>query len=428
MVLMVWMAQSALGAIQPDRLYEVASKSVFVVEAIDDRGRTTKQGSAVVVGRRLLVTNCHVVSGAKRVDVRRADRRLTTELTSQDTARDLCLLKTREDVGAGVATRSSSTLRVGERVYAIGSPLGLELTMSEGLVSSLRKADDGFLIQTNAAISPGSSGGGLFDADARLIGITSFQKASGQNLNFALPAEWISAADERATKAFAARQDQASLYARAHDAQDRDDWQSLLGLGAEWASKFPSHIGGWAWTGRALEMLGRKDEAVGAYRRATGASVSVPEDALTLWLTYIWLGQIYRANGSDASCADAYAEAMLLVPDDLIYGNLYHCLVRSGDAARSVEVHSAIASRHPQSKIGWIGLGRAYLTQRKPQDAERAFRELLAIDPSHVQGLYGLVLAKGMMGDKDGVVSAIERLEKANPEMAEKLLKSFDKQ
>ncbi len=72
------------------------------------------------------------------------------------------------------------------------SPQGLELTISEGIVSSLRSVPDvGTVIQTSAAISPGSSGGGLFDSSGRLIGITTFQSKSGQNLNFAVPAEWI---------------------------------------------------------------------------------------------------------------------------------------------------------------------------------------------------------------------------------------------
>jgi S1-C subfamily serine protease len=82
---------------------------------------------------------------------------------------------------------------VGERVYAIGAPEGLELTISEGLVSGLREYENVRVIQTSAAISHGSSGGGLFDVNGRLIGITTFSLKEGQNLNFALPGEWIQA-------------------------------------------------------------------------------------------------------------------------------------------------------------------------------------------------------------------------------------------
>jgi hypothetical protein len=94
---------------------------------------------------------------------------------------------------------STRGLKVGQPVYAVGAPRGLELTLSSGIVSSLRRnllgndfPDDQLpIIQTDAAISGGSSGGGLFDGEGRLIGITSFGIRDGQNLNFALPAEWI---------------------------------------------------------------------------------------------------------------------------------------------------------------------------------------------------------------------------------------------
>jgi tetratricopeptide (TPR) repeat protein len=85
----------------------------------------------------------------------------------------------------------SSTLTTGERAYAVGAPEGLELTFSEGVISALRDMEGVRIIQTSAAISPGSSGGGLFDTRGRLVGITTLQFREGQSLNFALPGEWI---------------------------------------------------------------------------------------------------------------------------------------------------------------------------------------------------------------------------------------------
>jgi len=93
--------------------------------------------------------------------------------------------------------RASSSLAVGERVYAIGAPEGLELTLSEGVISGLRDFDGAHVIQTSAPVSPGSSGGGLFDAHGHLIGITTFSMKEGQNLNFALPTEWVDALVKR---------------------------------------------------------------------------------------------------------------------------------------------------------------------------------------------------------------------------------------
>jgi S1-C subfamily serine protease len=89
----------------------------------------------------------------------------------------------------------SKQITVGQNVFAVGNPKGLELTMSAGLVSSLRRNTAGqlVLIQTSAAISGGSSGGGLFDAQGNLVGLTTLGSVTGdaQNLNFAIPAEWV---------------------------------------------------------------------------------------------------------------------------------------------------------------------------------------------------------------------------------------------
>jgi hypothetical protein len=90
-----------------------------------------------------------------------------------------------------VRIASSQWLEVGDPVYAIGAPQGLELTLSDGLISGIRESKGTEYIQTTAPISKGSSGGGLFDAQGRLVGITTMFLKEGQSLNFAVPAELI---------------------------------------------------------------------------------------------------------------------------------------------------------------------------------------------------------------------------------------------
>nr|WP_236873602.1 S1C family serine protease [Burkholderia sp. PAMC 26561] len=89
----------------------------------------------------------------------------------------------------------AKTIKVGQRVFAIGSPLGRENTLSDGLISGINRDLAGAVnhIQFSAPISHGSSGGGLFDGDGRLVGITSsmIPSSEAENINFAIPAEWI---------------------------------------------------------------------------------------------------------------------------------------------------------------------------------------------------------------------------------------------
>lgn len=191
-------------ALTPQEVYARVSASVWKVLTYDADGLPLGQGSAVVVGDAALITNCHVLKRAKRVVVRRETLSMDARLDLWDPQRDLCQLRATGLAAPAVGLGASSRIVVGQPVYAIGNPKGLDLTMSAGLVSSLRRNDAGqlILIQTSAAISGGSSGGGLFDDQGQLVGLTTIGSvgADTQNLNFAVPADWIRELPERHAK------------------------------------------------------------------------------------------------------------------------------------------------------------------------------------------------------------------------------------
>lgn len=188
-------AVSQVQALTPAELFTKVSPSVWRVRTYDKEGLPLGLGSAVVVAPETLVTNCHVLRKAERFVLLHDSQSLPGTLELWDAARDLCQVKARGLNAPAVVLGETRGLLVGQNVYALGSPAGLELTLSAGLVSSLRRDDDQrlMMIQTSAPISPGSSGGGLFDDHARLIGLTTMTlaSASAQNLNFALPVDWI---------------------------------------------------------------------------------------------------------------------------------------------------------------------------------------------------------------------------------------------
>jgi S1-C subfamily serine protease len=180
------------------------------VQTLDGDGLPLVQGSAVVVAPSQLVTNCHVLARARRVQVRRDGQAkvMAAKLVLWDVQRDLCQLEVQGAVAPSVRLGSSAAAAVGQPAYAIGHPKGLDLTLSAGLVSSLRRNSAGqlVLIQTSAAISGGSSGGGLFNEEGELLGLTTIASIAGdaQNLNFAIPADWIRDLPRRHATALAA--------------------------------------------------------------------------------------------------------------------------------------------------------------------------------------------------------------------------------
>jgi serine protease Do len=169
---------SAQDTMSAEQLYQYLAPSVWLVRSLDADGLLVSTGSAVVTGVETLLTNCHVLKGAKRLVVRNDNVLHEARLRHIDVERDLCEISARNLRAPAVALGDSDQLTVGQKVYALGNPRGLELTLSDGIVSALRRDEDLrhlHFIQTTAPISPGSSGGGLFDNQGRLIGITTLQ-------------------------------------------------------------------------------------------------------------------------------------------------------------------------------------------------------------------------------------------------------------
>ena len=174
------------------KVFENAWRSVVVVTNGD------AQGSGVIIRPNVVATNCHVVEEGGEIAVyksvgRRADteRSFSASIRRADVAKDFCLLDVDGLWGVPAAVRRYDTLTVGEDVYGLGAPQGYDLSLSSGLVSQLRTLDGTRYIQTDAAISPGSSGGGLFDNEGNLVGIMTFKIAeqSTEGIGFAIAAD-----------------------------------------------------------------------------------------------------------------------------------------------------------------------------------------------------------------------------------------------
>ena len=179
-------------ALDGSALFKRLKVSVFQLEASLTQG--TSQGSAVAIGPSELLTNCHVVRGAQKIILRQDKTQLDAVVLRSDPVTDRCVIGVSGVTLTPVAgVRSSASLEVGEPAYTLGSPVGLQLTLGNGIISGQRDEADRHFVQTTAPISPGSSGGGLFDARGNLIGITTLVLAGrerlNQSLNFAIPAD-----------------------------------------------------------------------------------------------------------------------------------------------------------------------------------------------------------------------------------------------
>jgi hypothetical protein len=195
LVAMFAAAVSAQTAVSADVSLDAAGVFKRASAAVVGITTPTGSGSGVIVDPSgVIATNLHVVRGDLHAIVTLAnhDSYDDVEVIDVDPRKDLVLLKVKAFKLPALALGDSDEVSVGNAVYAIGAPKGLELTLTEGIVSALRDSGDGYrVIQTSAAMSPGSSGGGLFNGHGDLIGITTYKIEGGENLNFAVPVNYI---------------------------------------------------------------------------------------------------------------------------------------------------------------------------------------------------------------------------------------------
>lgn len=141
----------------------------------------------------IIVTNNHVVADAKAIEVKFSSGEVyrNVYLLSSDPTNDLAFLKIEGVDLPTITLGNSNNVRPGDEVLLVGTPQGLEQTVSNGLISGIRVDNGVRVLQTSAAASPGSSGGPLLNQSGEAVGVMSFQVVNGENLNFAISINYV---------------------------------------------------------------------------------------------------------------------------------------------------------------------------------------------------------------------------------------------
>ncbi len=176
---------------------EIAKKafgSTVLLVMEDANGQPLSLGSGFFVRDGDIASNLHVVEDAARGYAKLVGQKTKYDIegiTAVDAERDLVVLKISASGAQALSLGNSDAAQVGESVYAVGNPQGLEGTFSQGIVSSIREVGSDKLIQITAPISPGSSGGPVLNGKGEVIGVSVATFRGGQNLNFAIPSNYL---------------------------------------------------------------------------------------------------------------------------------------------------------------------------------------------------------------------------------------------
>lgn len=199
--LLIWVLLLCFGAIPAyaQTAQEIARKaftSTVLLVMEDANGQPLSLGSGFFVRDGEVASNLHVVEGAARGYAKIVGQKARYDIegiTAIDPERDLVVLRISGARASTLTLGNSDAVQVGETVYAVGNPQGLEGTFSQGIISSIRDVGTDKLLQITAPISPGSSGGPVLNSKGEVIGVSVATFRGGQNLNFAIPSNYLKA-------------------------------------------------------------------------------------------------------------------------------------------------------------------------------------------------------------------------------------------
>jgi len=193
-VIALFFGASSGYAQTPQEIAKKAFDSTVLLVMEDSNGQPLSLGSGFFVRDGEIASNVHVVERAARGYAKLVGEKTKYDLegiTAVDPERDLVVLKISPGRSQTLPLGNSDAVQVGDSVYAVGNPQGLEGTFSQGIVSSIRDVGTDKLLQITAPISPGSSGGPVLNGRGEVIGVSVATFRGGQNLNFAIPSNYL---------------------------------------------------------------------------------------------------------------------------------------------------------------------------------------------------------------------------------------------
>lgn len=424
---LVFLAASAsLCVAQP---LERAARSVVEVRGETAPGQFN-QGSGVVIGTGLIATNAHVLRNAYRVSIHKDGAFWEVPALCISPEQDLVLLRIPSLPLPPAEIAPEASLKEGTPLVAWGYPMGHGPLPSHGTLLAFWKWRDGRLLQTDAHIEPGSSGGGLFTTDGRLAGITTFFLSDNQRAAFAIPGEWVASLEMGGPTPAGFRcpvlvPDRLILDFQdliSEDPHNRDNWDALT---RQWVASAPGEARAWFARGTALDMNLRAgqggssvlDEATMAYQKA----VALDSQYAKAWNN---LGTSMDLQNRFTEAQEAFRKAIALKPSyALAWFNLGSSLFNSGKISDAIVAFKQGLALAPDEDPAWARL--AYCEARLNQWSQAAdhYRIALRYAPYRAEWWGERYLACRKLNLDEEAREALERIQALAPDLAAELKK-----
>ena len=401
--------------------------AVVTVVVYDVNHQVSNIGSGFFVDKYgHLITNYHVLDGKYAAEIRTADKQrypiklVVAENKAADLVKVLVDIPRKKVKWIKV---SSDLPAIAEQIMVVGSPFGLEQTVSEGIVSSIRRIPAvGEFFQMSAPISPGSSGSPVINLKGQVVGVATFQMLQGQNLNFAVAGK--SVRNLKSNKPALA----ISLWTFNNSARQPRQAEELCRQGYRFSingedqraiqyfkdaiEKDPKNTMAWNGLGYCHVGLNDPTAAISAYQQAIKTN---PHDE-TL---YLILGDYYFKLGRHLEAIESFQQVVHMKPDfepaHFKLGILYSLLGRFDDGTR---FFNAVIRLNPDAAPAHFNVGIAYTQLGLYQEAIKAQKEVLRIDPEFAPAHNNLGVVYGKLGETAAEIQAYKEAIRIDPDYA----------
>ena len=401
--------------------------AVATVVAYDVNNNVANIGTGFFVNKYgHLITNHHVLIGKFGAEIRTADGSTYRIRTIVAENQETDLIKVSVDIPSEKIrwlTVSDEVPPVAEQVVVVGSPMGLEQSVSDGIVSSVREIPGlGTFFQMSAPISPGSSGSPVVNMKGKVVGVASFQFLQGQNLNFAVSSksirnlkikataqslsEWtFSSSDQKPRLAAELCRKGSSLSINGQD-------QKALQYFKLATENDPGSTTAWYGLGYCYAGKNLHNEAIAAYKQAIKTN---PGNEMS----HYHLGNYYIKIGRYDEAIESFQQVVALKPEfEAAYFNLGVLLNKVGRYAEGRKAFESVLRINPQAQNAYYNIGVTYTKLGRYDMAAMAYQKAIDIQPEFPEAIFNLGVVYGELGKDEDEMKAYKKAIQVNPDFA----------
>ncbi len=393
--LLIWFAPAVYSNAEADltQLVNKIRPAVVTIVVYDVNQQVASIGSGFFIDKRgHLITNYHVLDKSYAADVRTLDGETYPIKLVVAENKSVDLVKVLVDIPREKIRRikvSKKLPEIAEKVLVVGSPMGLEHTVSEGIVSSIRKVPSvGKFFQMSAPISPGSSGSPVINTKGQVIGVATFQFIRGQNLNFSVAGESVLRLKPTGP-------------ALAISRWTFNNSLEKPKLAEELCRK-----------GYSFSINGEAQKAIQFFRKAI-------EKDPTNKMAWNGLGYCHVGLDNPQAAIQAYQQAIKTDPtDETLHFNLANYYIKLGRQQDAIKSYREVIALNPNSENAYFRLGIVHTELGRLDDGKTAFENVIRLNPEAAPAYFNIAITYAKLGRYHEAIKANKQVLRIKPDYA----------